>query len=689
MPVRTIVGSNGYKFMTELNDCRLRPAQYTNRLSSESILRNTKQLPKYSGKTSCHKANMSTTQNAIPTYYDARVKVKPCDPDRVPYLPDQILYLIASALPNPKSVLNFALASKRTWMNLHPALIKCEVTYESRLGQLYGGISSDSLQQHFRKHLQGSTEDDSEDVSMTDPENSDQIPRARDGRCPHGRIPEQCNVCGDRIRLENRTFESPVPDGLFFTDRRLTALHWACRQGPSALPLAHKLIGAALAHQPSYIDGVGLRERIYHHTDWEIWEVTPEELPPPLSGDLPPPLFFAIAYGNMEVCRALIEAGCNVNLLQGQSECQTFSMELDDWETFMTFKVHKECVMSRGGTADALTGPLECVCRWFDMYSYYEAPGCQTAGHVAIQHDKIEMLKALLRGGLDVQKGLVPLINYSVAQGNVTAVKTLLEHDPSLFHGRAFNRPLIQAVPYIVQRPDDDNGAHYGRVRHMLEYLVANGANLDSESDSNLVDPDDVYDIELTALQTVLEEVCNFDESMPRIVGLLTAAEVLVRGGASWDRPLLSRVPSDMIFHVAVVRTVGIFSDRFPLDESETAQALETRKGWGRLVKAMIETGSKPQADADITTANRANLAETFSRAFTHLVNFNDPVNGPSRFGPWGIEVVGKLLLSTGITPSPEDIEKWKILCLNRESWISEDGDRSHWEFLLAGADTH
>lgn len=669
----------------------MRPTSHTNEVSNSLNPRYTKQIQIFSGKISSHKADISNTQSSVPTYDDERVKVKPCDLDRVPYLPDQVMYLIASALPNPKSVLNLALASKDTWKNLRPALLKCEVTYESRLGQIYGGTSSDSLQQHFSKQIQGNNiSDNGEEAPKTGPETPEKIPPPGDKACQHGRIPEQCVIFGDRIRLENRPFESPLPDSLLFTDRRLTALHSACKQGPSALQLARDLIRSAQVHQPSYIDGVGLQERTFHHTDKEKWELTPpEKMPPPLLGDLPPPLFFAVAHGNMEVFGALIEGGCSVNLLQGQSECQAFSIELDDWETFMSFKVHKECMMSRGETADQFTLPLECVCQWFDRISFYETAGCLTAGHVAIQHDKMEMLEALLRGGLDVQKGLDPLINYAVALGNVAAVKTLLEHDPSLFHRREWNRPLIHAVPFIEKRHDEDNSAHYGRIRHMLEYLIANGANVDSESDAVVdVDPDDLNDSGLTALQTALEEARVFDESMPRVAGLLTAAEVLIRGGAAWNRPILSRAPSDMILDIAVVRAAGLFSDIFPLDETETTQALESRKGWGRLVKAMIETWSQAQADANNVTANRANTVETFSNAFTYLVNFHDPENGPNRFGPWGTEAVGKLLLSTGITPSPADMEKWKILCRNREaSWISEDGDRSQREFLLAGVD--
>lgn len=103
----------------------------------------------------------------------------------------------------------------------------------------------------------------------------------------------------------------------------------------------------------------------------------------------------------------------------------------------------------------------------------------------------------------------------------------------------------------------------------------------------------------------------------------------------------------------------------------------------------MIETASQPRSDADDGTGNGTNLVEIFSNAFTFFVNFHDPENGPNRFSPWGTEAVGRLLLSTGITPNDADMEKWKTLCLNRGEWTSEDGDQGHWAFLLAGIDAN
>lgn len=41
----------------------------------------------------------------------------------------------------------------------------------------------------------------------------------------------------------------------------------------------------------------------------------------------------------------------------------------------MAFKVHKEREWIGGATAFEPTRPLPCVCQWYDLYSFYEAPG--------------------------------------------------------------------------------------------------------------------------------------------------------------------------------------------------------------------------------------------------------------------------------------------------------------------------
>lgn len=87
-------------------------------------------------------------QNTIPTRYDPRVTVIPCEPARVPRLPVELLYQIAKALPQPKQVYHLALASKETWEYLQPALYECEVTFEARLAHKFGGESSATLEEY-------------------------------------------------------------------------------------------------------------------------------------------------------------------------------------------------------------------------------------------------------------------------------------------------------------------------------------------------------------------------------------------------------------------------------------------------------------------------------------------------------------------------------------------------------------
>jgi hypothetical protein len=159
----------------------------------------------------CRKADMSATHNNIPARYDPNFKIKPCDPARVPHLPVQILYLIARALPDPKSVFKFAGSSEETWDCWQPAFFECEVTLKSRLLERYGG--------NYPTNLYNNSDDgreESEEASTTSFEEPDQTFQAQasdEGR-PHtrARAPEQFREWGGRIQLEDRTFQSPMPD---------------------------------------------------------------------------------------------------------------------------------------------------------------------------------------------------------------------------------------------------------------------------------------------------------------------------------------------------------------------------------------------------------------------------------------------------------------------------------------------
>lgn len=428
----------------------------------------------------------SIIQNSVPIRYDPRVVVKPSCPHRVPRLPVHILYLIAHALPQPRWIFNLARVDKESWAYLQPALYECEVTYETRISHVlryWGGVSSYTLQEDYgfivRKAADragGRSDWDSDSDSDNDNDGGENnakpkmMRRVFYTRCKQGSASGECDRCEGRINIDKRIFYDLLPKDLLETNRRgLTALHWASIRGASALPVALKALRSAQAHQPSYIDGVGLMKRLYERyprnglprdpgSNLPVNSALDRDLIP---ADLPPPLFLAVAHGNVAVCKALIEAGCDVNILQGQAICG----KALDWE--MSFKIHKKCMRLkiRGNPS------LKCVCQWETGPEYFndiDAPGCQTAGHVAIRYNRADMLKFLLQNGLDVKLGLHPLIREAVVEGNLPFVKTLLDHDPSLIHSRQWSdtlywseyrwkQTLIHIVPFMRKKAGSED----------------------------------------------------------------------------------------------------------------------------------------------------------------------------------------------------------------------------------------
>ncbi|KAJ0103820.1 hypothetical protein J7T55_000447 [Diaporthe amygdali] len=412
--------------------------------------------------------------SAIPARYDPRVVVIPCAPGRVPDLPVQILYLIAQELPQPKSVFNLAIASKGTWDYLQPALYQCEVTYEARLIHKYGGGTSEKAAQ------------------------------SNEPSCH-----EQCGECQGRINLDDRTFESPAPENLLCTDRRITALHWASMQGESALPVALKAIRSALKHQPSYID----------------------------------------------------------------------------------------------------------------------------AGHVAIQYGNTEVLELLLRNGLNIKLGRLALIHFAVMEGNLAAVKALLNHDPSLIHKRVCRQDgftLIQTLSFMKQKAGSEDKWNQ-QLRDMNSYLLERGAVLDAEAgnyavvdlywnQSDFEDGEEHDGEKLTALQIALNYarylIAPTDAHRAQVFTALHAAEVFISMGADWRRQLPSDPSQRGILGLCLKRTVELYEDvnseepglfkRAGLelcDETEMSLYRETRRAWGRVLKAIVENAALPQDEMALSTA--------------------------------------------------------------------------------------
>lgn len=596
-------------------------------------------------------AHTTIIQNAIPTRYDPRVTVKPCEPARVPYLPVDILYQIAKALPQPKQVYNLALVSKETWEYLQPALYECEICYEARLAHKYGGESLTSLDPYYGKYIRGEN---------TAP-GTDQPPEEDDLKCREHGTSEGCNECNGRLRLENRVFDLKLSlssfDKPFRIRGAMTALHWAAMQGASGLPVAHKAIRSALAHQPSYINGVNLKVRYYYGGKCE--DGSPALLP----ADLPPPLFVAVSHGNTAFVEALINAGCDLDLLQGQYLCTTHVGREKKEKRLMSYKIHKEC-----DDFESTSG--ECVCEWHPQTDLSLASPCQTASHLAIDHGHTEILEMLLRGGLNTQPSSFPLIHYAVIKGNVAAVKALVNHDPSLIHSRMNGGAVLHTVA-LMREGWKRKYIRNGKLRDMVSCLLECGADLEARTDIFTGTYGRRHGA-LTALQATLKFVADAELHDDMLIAL-HAAEVFISMGAAWDQELDVLLFHGGILEFCVQKTVTLLEESpcfyRGLDDDTISDMFlyrKIRKAFGRIVKTIIE-----KATEDDSALNRETHSAAFSRAFSCLTKYR-------RYhvrGPFATEAVGRLLLSTGINPSRKDMLRWKWQTLSCYDETSDDSD--------------
>lgn len=599
--------------------------------------------------------NMAYTpiiQNAIPVRYDARVEVKPCEPTHVPCLPLHILYHIAKALPQPKQVFNLALASKDTWEHLQPAFYECEVTYEARLTRKYGDESTTSLRQYYGDYLP-------KEVTAS---GTDQSREGNDLKCQGHGISGECGEGVERLDLEDRVFdlELAMPEERFKIDEAMTALHWAAMQGTSALPVAQKAIRSALAHQPSYINGLNLKVRYYR--DGDAVDGHPRLFPV----DLPPPLFLAVAHGNTAVVGALIDAGCDLDLLQGQELCTPYDCPRRKETRLMSYMIHREC-------EEAEEIPEKCVCEWLPGEYLTEANPCQTVGHLAIELGKTEMLEMLLQGGLNARQGLFPLIHYAVMKGNVAAVKALLDYDPSLLHSRMEHGTVLHTVTFMKQ-DDDKEDVRDGRLRDMVSCLLEYGADL--EARTNVFT--NVFGQErgrLTPLQATLNFV-DRQELDDQVFVALHAAEVLISMGAGWDQELHSTMFDGSILDFCVRKTVRLLNVQyFNLgydDDGSEFLYRKIRQAFGRIVKTIVEKATEGLSPDD-SAVKMETCKAAFSQAFSCLTRHQ----ARSQIGPFAAHAVGRLLLSTGITPNAKDMCRWKALLHQGDDERSDASDRS------------
>ncbi|POS78355.1 hypothetical protein DHEL01_v203260 [Diaporthe helianthi] len=281
---------------------------------------------------------------AIPLEYNPLTRVVLSDPDRLPHLPVQVLYLIAQALPQPSQVFNLARVNKATWEYLQPALYECEVTYEARLIAHFGH-EYDERRSPTNADNTGRTGGDDQDHDNTKKNEQAECNR----HCVHGLVTELC-------------------------------------EGRVALPVARKAIEAAKAHNPSYIDGRGLRARDYERPNHRKF-----------LGEIPPPLFTAIIFGNLTLCEVLVEAQCNVNLIQARAFFGAYRRL--SFSHRPHFQIHDSCVPSGD---KPWADPPDC-----QRYGGLDSPTCKTAGRVALDFGHADILGYLLDNGLNPLMGSV------------------------------------------------------------------------------------------------------------------------------------------------------------------------------------------------------------------------------------------------------------------------------------------
>lgn len=577
-------------------------------------------------------------QNSIPVWYSPGVKVIPCSTDRVPRLSVEILYLIAQALPRPQWVYHLARVNKQSWRYLQPALYQCEVTYEARLKEHFGIFEEPPPEYSFLPAYPRYK------TQTGDPEKT-QNP------CRHGLNTRLCEECGDQIAIEKVKFKGNMY-ARFLSETgtaHVTALHWSCAKGPDGVSAGLKAIRAASVHQPSYIDGKDLLLRSMGEYYGKFST---------LPAEIPPPLFLAVAFGNVELCEALIQAGCNVNLLQPGEKHRgpsLFGPEFGPFRTKILFKIHDKCSET---------------CEWYDMNFDH----CRTAGHVAVSHNRPALLKLLLDGGLDPHLGWKSLIHMAVSMGMRSATMLLLDRYPEFSQSREKLRDQGTPLHTLAVTVAFWESFPVKLIKAIASDLMQKGANLEAlnrprEWDRGYQDG--------TPLQLALQSVpgCHWRSFAEGY--FLCAAEAFIQLGSVWNIPLSPTRPFESILDHCISRATFccspgrgyvVLDDRFS----------RRRMAFARLVKVIIET-----------EGGRVNLGsphrKVFLDAFNDLATRSIPL--PTRYDALATEVVGKLLLSTGITPDASLVSKWTQSMRKFQGWTAQSTsgrERSLWEDIMS-----
>lgn len=590
------------------------------------------------------------TCNPFPLEYSPKIKVLPSDPDRLPYVPVQILYLIAQALPQPSQVFNLARVNKETWNYLQPALYECEVTYEARLVAIFGigrPIASTRRSRRAGSDIGSIGQSSDSNPNHDDNENHDHSEATHVPRCAHALVTTLCEICGQRIAMAEKHFSSGSVASTRTLDlsdtRGVTALHWACVQGTKALPVARKAIEAAKAHQPSYIDGRGLRMRR---------DGNPPRDGRSLFGEIPPPLFIAAAFGNAKLCEALVEAGVNVNLHQAK-----------DIPSFLSggpfFRIHESCA------DDHCHSNNNQNWQWgFGL----PASLCETAGHFALEAGTMDALGFLLDCGLDPLSGEEPLIHRAARTCNLPAIKTILDRFPEMVSHRFDGLTLL----HVLCEPSGCNkkdAYSLEELKSIAAYLVQNGALLEAEGSS--------AGSRLTPLQFAVQNSITINSDK------LNAPEALIMLGAVWNR-FLDFDGTTILNHCVCRAASWSISHYVPGITRRVRETLTPEKRikhglvFAKLVKAMVRsTDPSPGQGGDLPI-------QAFLRAFTKLAMDREIVEMMG-WDAFAIEAVGRLLLSTGISPDQGDMEKWRLLIgSNAEGQRGTEWAASPWRELVS-----
>lgn len=432
--------------------------------------------------------NMQERHKKLLRRVNFRPTVEPVASNRIPYLPIEIRYNIAKKLPRPKWIYNLARVDKSTWEYLQPALYECEVTYEARLKELASSMAK--IQKKYRSSTTKSSKDgnDSEDNDNSyDKDNSDDDdpdwsgdsdsdghdefedngnssdegsegeedqPPVSNIQCRHATLEKFCGFCGDRLALRDVNFQTVR--GLSRKPRQ-TALHFACSKGSAGLTVALKAIHAASTHMPSYIDGKGLKFRTFYN----------------FPGELDPPLLRASRHGNVELVKALINAGCEVNIRISKLIPVPYSRHGAVSNDSLISRIHTRC----DSNCHIVLGPYSCV----------------NAAHIAIKYGKHDILELLLNAGLDPKAFSItssPLMHSAVGHGNFSAAELLLKRDSnSISDEDDYKRTPLHMLHWLERPHSRSSGdrtmkaismTSIAKVEDMARYLVAKGAHVDA-----------------------------------------------------------------------------------------------------------------------------------------------------------------------------------------------------------------